>query len=321
MDKRVKVVPKNNWLCVDRVGIYCRVSTPTNAQLHSFSAQASYLTRYVASKPGWYLVDIYLDVGSGSSSSGRPEYNRMLNDANCGKLDIILVKSISRLGRDTESILSATRSFTEKGVAVFFEEQGIDTRSTDSELYISIYGAVAQAENYNISENIKWGIQKKIEDGTSAIYDRPCYGYQSTENDHFEIVTEQAAVVRRIFNSYLDGMSIIKIKAALESEGILSPSGKQIWNKHTIELILTNKKYCGYAVAYKTYFQGEPKPKRKINKGEHIMAEIENHHKAIVPLELFEKVQKEKVLRSNVEIGDDGIARRKTTKYSAIKHK
>ena len=320
VDKKIDVIPAvPKTIGKNKVGIYCRASSSSSAQLHSLANQASWLTRYVAGRPDWFLADIYLDVESGASPTGRVEYNRMMEDAKRGLIKVIVVKSISRFGRDTDSILEATRALKAVGVAVFFEEQGIDSRSPDSELYISIYAAVAQAENFNLSENIKWGIRKRIEDGSSRIFDRPCYGYRLDDDHEFAIVPEDASVVRRIYGWYLDGMSVVKIKDALEKEKIKSPSGKDAWSKHTIELILTNKKYCGFSVVYKTYLTGEPKTKRKTNKGEHMMVEMANHHEAIIPLELFERVQAEKASRSNIEIDDNGTPRRRSTKYSAAK--
>lgn len=319
MEKKIEVIPASKKSGTVSVGIYCRVSSPSSAQLHSLAAQASYLTRLVSARRDWILADIYLDVESGASAVGRAEYNRMLEDAKRGHIKIVLVKSISRFGRDAETIISDTRKLSVAGAVVIFEEQGIDTRSAEAELYISLYAAVAQTENLNQSQNVKWGIRRKIENGTSAIFDRPCYGYSVDEHGDFTVIPEEATVVRRIYNEYLDGKSILKIKAALEKSNILSPSGKQTWSKRTIELMLKNKKYCGFSVAYKTYSEGEPKSKRKINKGEHAIVEIANHHEPIIPLELYEKVQQEIIARSNIEIGEDGTKKRKSTKYSAKK--
>ena len=191
------------------------------------------------------------------------------------------------------------------GVYIYFEEQSLDSRSPESELYITLFSGIAQEENRSLSENIKWGIRKKIEDGSSPIYDRPCYGYRVDENGEFTIVPEEATVVSRIFAMYLSGMSILKIKAVLEADGILSPTGKDRWSKRTIDMILLNKKYCGYSVV----------------KVENKSYEQDNHHKPIIPLELFEKVQAEKVERTNVEIGEDGKLYRKSAKYSSQKTK
>ncbi len=222
-NSNVTIIPiKEGLPHYEKVGIYCRVSSASAAQLHSLAAQASFLTKYALKHHGWLLGDIYIDVGSGSNNN-RDEYKRLLADIQQGLITLVLVKSISRFGRNVEDILTATRSIKAAGANIYFEEQEISTLSNDYELYISIYGAVAQAENQNTSENIRWAIKKRVEDGSSAIFDRPCFGYR-VENKEFVIVDGEASVVRKIFNWYLDGLSIIKIKAALEKEKIPSPS-------------------------------------------------------------------------------------------------
>ena len=302
MEKKVTVIPARKYvLGIDKVGIYCRVSSPSSAQLHSLAAQASYLTKYVMSRMDWRIADIYLDVESGSSTTSRAEFNRMIEDAKRGAINLIITKSISRFGRNTEDVLTAIHTLSALGVYIYFEEQSLDRRSPESELYITLFSGIAQEENRSLSENIKWGIRKKIEDGSSPIYDRPCYGYRVDENGSFTVVPGEATVVRRIFVMYLSGMSILKIKAALETEGIMSPTGKDHWSKRTIDMILLNKKYCGYSVV----------------KVENKSYEQDNHHEPIIPLELFEKVQAEKVKRTNVEIDENGKLHRKSTKYSS----
>ncbi len=316
--ERIQYIEKPAQL--EKVGIYCRVSTATGAQLHSLAAQASYLTKYVMRHSGWYLTDIYLDVESGSGTTKRQEFNRMLADAKAGIITTVITKSISRFGRNVEDILTATRALTDVGATVFFEGQGIDSKSPQCELYITSYGALAQGENQSVSESIRWGIRARVKDGTSAIYDRPCFGYDVDEQGTFIINEEEAVVVRKIYNLYLDGYSVVKIKATLEQSKIPSPNGKEKWSKNTIERILTNKKYCGYSEVWRTYKTGDVSPKRVTNKGEHERAEMEGHHEAIIiPLELFEMVQAERASRSNIEIDENGCPKRKSTKYSTKK--
>lgn len=185
---------------------------------------------------------------------------------------------------------------------MFFEEQNLSSRSSESELYISLYGSQAQAENLNLSENIKWGIRRKIENGSSPIYDRPCYGYQADENE-LVVMPEEAVIVRRIFAMYLCGMSILKIKAALEAERITSPTGKSIWSKRTIDLILSNKRYCGLSVV----------------KAGSMSSECENHHEPIISLGLFERAQTAKAERTNIEVGEDGRKLRRSTNFTSQK--
>lgn len=301
MEKKITVIPASiPFPTKQRVAIYCRVSSASGAQLHSLAAQASYLTKYVMSRGDWYLTDIYLDVESGSSTTGREELKRMMEDAKRGNFDLIITKSISRFGRNTEDIVTAIHTLASHGVYVFFEGDNLNSRSPESELIITMQSGIAQGENLNLSENIKWGIRRKLENGSSPIYDRPCYGYRADENE-LVIVPEEAAVVRRIFAMYLCGMSILKIKAALEAEGILSPTGKSIWSKRTIDMILSNKKYCGLSVV----------------KSGKAFYEIDNHHEPIITLEVFERAQVTKAERTNIEIGEDGKKLRRNIKFTS----
>ena len=303
MYKKITVIPANiPFPTIQRVAVYCRVSSANGAQLHSLAAQVSYLTKYVMCRFGMQLEYIYLDVESGSSTTGREEFKRMMDDAKNGAFDLIITKSISRFGRNTEDILTATRELSAHGVYVLFEEQSLNSRSPESELYISLYGSQAQAENLSLSENIKWGIRRKIENGSSPIYDRPCYGYRADENELIA-VPEEAAIVRRIFAMYLYGMSILKIKAELEAEGITSPTGKSSWSKRTIDMILSNKKYCGLSVV----------------KAGGRSFECVNHHEPIISPEVFQRVQTAKSERTNIEIGEDGRKLRRNTKFTSVK--
>ena len=114
------------------------------------------------------------------------------------KIEIVITKNISRFGRDTVEILDALNQLKALGVRVIFEQEELDTANTDSDLMISIIESLAQAENESRSENIKWGIKKKVEQGTSKLADRKCYGYDSDESGKLVINEEQAAVVRKI---------------------------------------------------------------------------------------------------------------------------
>ncbi len=136
MEKKITVIPATKpFPKIEKVGIYCRVSSPSGAQLHSLAAQASYLTKYVMSHPGWYLADIYLDVESGSSTAGREEFNRMIDDAKKGNIDLIITKSISWFGRDTEETIISIRTLSALGVYVFFEADNLNSSSPETVHY------------------------------------------------------------------------------------------------------------------------------------------------------------------------------------------
>lgn len=222
-------------------GIYCRVSTSSAEQLQSLIAQVSYLTRLTAAMPQWLLADVYMDIATSKTGSSRKEFNRMLEDCQSHKLDIILTKNISRFGRDTVEILEALNQLKQFGVRVIFEQEELDTAKTDSGLMISVIEALAQAENESRSDNIKMGIKYRAASGTSKLYDWKCHGYKHNENGKLMIDEEKAKNVKLIFELYLGGQSVLGIIKELEKRKILSPTGKEKWCKRTIDVVLSNE--------------------------------------------------------------------------------
>ena len=318
-EKIVTKVPAYNYEKIKKhryVGIYCRVSTKESDQLRSLAAQISHYVQMYRDSNVHQIYDVYIDIMSGSKAEQRSEYQRMLDDCRNRRLDIVITKSISRLGRDTVETLKTIRLFQSVGVELIFEQEGINSKNTDGELMISMLAAYAQAENESRSNNIRWGIHKRAADGTSGLYRRRCYGYTSSAEKQLEIVPEEADVVHFIFNEYLNGASILKIQFALKERGILSPSGKAEWCKRTIDQILSNEKYCGRVVLIKTVRLSETNAKRVSNDGQEKSYMAIDNHPQIISVEDFERVQAEKQRRSNVE-STEGVRTRKKTRFTS----
>lgn len=256
-----------------------------------------------APTPNWLLVDTYIDIASGKTGSKRKEFMRTLEDCQAKNIEIIITKNISCFGRDTVEVLESLHKLREHGVRVIFEQEGLDTADTDSELMIFIIESIAQAENESRSENIKWGYRRHAAQGTSKLYNRKCYGYENDADGELIIKKDESKNVRLIFELYLRGFSIIGIKRELEKRGIKTPTGKEKWSKRTIDVTLSNEKYIGLV--------------RLLNAGEHQEHYVsENNHPAIISKEQFEAVQAEKKNRSNVVKRKNGV-KRKDTKYSS----
>nr|DAZ09915.1 MAG TPA: integrase [Caudoviricetes sp.] len=302
---KVHYIPANPPKREKRVGIYCRVSTNSMEQLQSLTAQVSHLTRLTATVPQWLLSDVYMDIATSKTGSSRKEFNRMLEDCKSHKLEIVITKDVSRFGRDTVEVLDAFNQLKALGVRVIFEGNSLDTANTSSDLMVSVIESITQAENESRSENIRWGIKQRAAQGTSKLYDRKCYGYKHNENGHLVIDEETAKNVKLIYDLYLSGQSVVGIIKELAKRKILSPKGKENWNKRSIELILSNEKYTGDVELLKS------------SKSEvHYLAS--GSHPAIISREVFEAVQMEKGRRSNIVEGKGG-RRRKNTKYSSKK--
>lgn len=301
--ENVTVIQKQRVIKDYAVGIYARVSTSYKAQMDSLSAQVSGLTRLAAAHRIWFVADVFIDVASAKTGSKRSEFNRMINDCEHGNLDIILTKSLSYFERDAKEGLEAIRRIRAAGKRIIFKKDKIDTETVKDELLISIIEACDQAENDWRSENIRLGLKYRAEDGTSGLYNRACYGYKKDKNEML-IIDEEARVVRRIYDWYLEGYSIGGIIDKLEEKKIKTSKGKERWSKRAIESTLTREKYTGdVAIADSGGLENRYLYKQ--------------HHEGIISKEQFEAVQLEMELHSNVEIGENGKARRKSKKYSS----
>ena len=303
MPGKVRVIPANTNEPMKHVVIYARVSSNTMEQLDSLKAQISGLTKFVSGHNNWKLVDIHIDIASAKKDSSRPAFHKMIEECKAGLTDIVVVKNISRLGRDTVEVLDAINTLKEADVRIIFRQEELDTLTVGSSLLMSTIEACTQAENETRSDNIKWGIKQRASNGSLGFYRRKCYGYDKDENSDLVINKEQAEVVKLIFDLYLGGKSILGIVKELKERGIKSPTGKDNWPKRSIEEMLSNEKYIGIAVVN---VDGEEGQVYKLN----------NSHPAIISKEMFDVVQEEKLKRSNVELTDDGI-RRKSRKYSS----
>lgn len=289
-----------------RVGIYCRVSTSSVEQLQSLTAQVSHLTRITAATPQWLLADVYMDIATSKTGSSRKEFNRMLEDCQARKLDIVITKNISRFGRDTVETHDALNQLKALGIRVIFEQEELDTANTDSDLIISVIESVAQAENESRSENIKWGSKNRAASGKSKLYDRKCYGYKHDATGRLVIDEETSKNVKFIFDLYLSGQSVIGIIKELERRKIISPTGKEKWCKRTIDVMLSNEKYTGDVRLLKS-------------SNSEVQYMSTDNNPVIISKEIFEAVQIEKARRSNVVKGDGGDVTRKSKKYSSRK--
>ena len=290
-----------------RVAIYARVSSNTKDQLRSLANQVSALTQKVSLVEDWRLVDIYIDVASAEAKSKREEYNRLIDDCRNKKVTIFLTKSVSRFGRDTIEASETVRLLKELKVRIIFDQEDIDTASEDSELLLTIYESLAQADNESRSQNIKLGHRYRAMDGTSKLYHRKCYGYDHDKEGLLIVNEEQAKVIRQIFAWYLEGNSIVALIKLLEENHIPSPRGKAKRSKRAFETILSNEKSIGKVHLFTN------------NEYEDSYL-IEDKHTAIISKYVFEKVQSEKSRRSNVvRIGEEDV--RKNSRYSSNKKK
>lgn len=277
-----------------RVAAYCRVSTDQDEQLNSFENQVEYYTRYINENPTYEMVDIYADEGiSGTNIKKRKEFQRMIADCEEKKIDLILVKSISRFARNTQDCLTYSRKLKNLGIGIFFEKEHINTLDATGELLFTILSSLAQDESRNISENCKWGIRSKFQEGKPHINTFKFMGFDKNEDGRLVINEKEAKIVRRIFREFLEGYNPADIARRLNEEGVPGVSGKPKWIRPTILGMLQQEKYMGDSILQKWVTTDFLTHSLRKNTGQVEQYYVENSHPAIIDKETWTAVQEE----------------------------
>lgn len=286
-----------------RVAAYARVSTEQDEQQNSYETQLRYYATYIQGNPEWEFVKVYADEGiSGTSLKHRDEFKQMVEDAKAGKIDLILTKSISRFSRNTVDSLTVTRELKKCGVEVQFEKENVSSFDTGAELVFTMLSSVAQEESRSISENVKWGHQRRMERGMTQVAFSHFLGYEKGKDGEWVINEKEAAVVREIYDLFLGGKTIRSIAQHLTEKGIKTPGGKDIWRTQTVNSILQNEKYKGDALLQKTYVADFLTKEIRKNHGERKQIYVVKHHPAIIEPERFDLVQQELKRRSKYQL-------------------
>ena len=287
-----------------KVAAYCRVSTDFQDQLNSLSVQIAYFTEYIGGHEDWELIEVYYDEGiTGTSTKKRDGFNRMIADCEAGKINLVLTKEVSRFARNTVDTLTYTRKLTNLHIRVIFMNDGIDTNDKDGELRLSIMASIAQEESRKMSERIKWGMKRRMENGEVLGCGR-IYGFKVIDGK-LEIVPEEAEIVKDIFNMYLyEGKGSDTIAHELAARGIPTLKNR-VWSSQHVLKILKNDKYVGDLTQWKVYKPNVLAEKTLINRGDNPDAPlitVKNHHEPIVSREIWDSVQAELARRSKLSL-------------------
>ena len=291
------------------VGLYIRLSREDDdktLESESITNQKSLLLQYVKEN-NLRVYDIYIDDGYSGTNFDRPDFNRLLKDIEIGKINMVITKDMSRLGRDyigTGNLIE--KYFPEHNVRYIAVTDNIDTFLDSSNNDIAPFKAIMN-DMYakDISKKIKSSLKAKMKEG-KWVGGRTPFGYDQDKDNknHLVINTEQASVVKRIFDMCLEGLSFFKIAKQLTNEGIKTPAqyynfewksnynlkyGE--WHSKTIRDILTNRMYIGDMVQNRrSKVNYKVKKVIKNNPNDYIV--VENTHEAIIDKEIFYEVQK-----------------------------
>ena len=309
-----------NGLPIDRkrVAVYVRVSTDGEEQLQSFQSQKEYYQDKISKNKEWVMVGIYADEAiTGTKTVKRDGFLKMINDCMAGMVDVILTKSISRFSRNLVDTLQYVRMLKDKGIAVIFEKENINTLSMESEMALALLSTLAQNEVESLSANVKLGIKMKMKRGEMMGFNG-CLGYDyHPEDKSITINPEEAEVVREIYDMYLSGYGAPTIAKELTRLGRKNKKGEVKWTDSGIRSIINNEKYKGDLLLGKT-FTVDPISKRRLeNMGEEEQYYIKEHHEPIVSPEIWEaaqEIKKSRYRRSTMSV--PGTRKKYSRKYA-----
>lgn len=282
-----------------RVAAYCRVSTDREDQANSLTSQKTYFSDYIQQHDDWLLVDIYPDEGiSGTTTRYREQFNRMIQDAEAGKIDLILTKEVSRFARNTVDTLEYTRRLKRLGVGVIFTNDNIDTRDNDGELRLTIMASIAQEESRKTSERVKWGQKRRMEAGV-VFGNNSIYGFDLTDGQ-LTVKEDEAQVIRHIYHKFAnEGKGTHVIARELYEEGVPPPrSATGKWSCVMIRRILRNEKYVGDLLQKKSITADYLTHKKVENRGQEEQVMLRDHHEAIIDRPTWDAVQAELARRA-----------------------
>lgn len=294
---RIKIIKAGETHPADRLKVcaYARVSTDSPEQEGSLENQEQHYREMITANPMYEFAGIYSDQGISGYKEARPGFQRMMEDARAGKIDLIITKSISRFARNTVTVLKSARELKGMGVGIFFELQNINTLSGEGELMLTILSAFAQAESEGASENAKLTNLRKFRQGIPAVRVGKCYGFSQDANGEIVLDAEQAFVVRKMYEMAAQGIWVSRITEYLFKRGYKTAAGNY-WSECAVFRILHSEIYKGAVMMQKTYLDADRV--RHKNTGQRDRWYVADHHPAIVSEELWDKVQEVLAARS-----------------------
>lgn len=325
MSKKVEIIEstvgkinRDNSIKIERlrVAAYCRVSTDSEEQLLSYNSQVKHYRDLITSNEDWEYVGIYADEGiSGTQTRHRKNFQKMINDALNEKIDLIITKSISRFARNTVDTLKYVRLLKERGIAIQFEKENINTLDLQGEMLLTILSSLAQQETESLSANVKMGFKMKMKRG-ELIGFHGCLGYDYDSKTKILSVNEkEAEIVRYIFKRYTEGAGCYTIAKELTQLDYKTKKGSTTWHESSVLRIVKNEKYVGDVIQGKT-FTVDPISKRRLeNFGEEDKYYIRDNHEAIISREIFDKAQ-EILEKRSAKHSNKGRGQKYSRKYA-----
>ena len=287
MPQICKIDPQPNKAATKKnVCAYARVSYNSDRLEHSLETQISYYTDLIASHSDWNNEGVFYDDGISGTTTERPGLLDLLEKCEDGRIDIILTKSISRFARNTLDLLEIIRHLKDLGIEIWFEKENIHTLDNKNEAILTMLASFAQEESHVISENVKWGVRKRVECGKPRGFN--IYGY-NWDGKEYSILPEEAEVIQFIVNSLLAGKGYKAIADELKAKNIVSRKGVP-FSVVSISKMIHNPFYTGDLLTQKFYRESPFTHKKLRNKKELSQVLFKNHHPTIIDPAKYEKI-------------------------------
>lgn len=306
-----------------RVAFYARVSTDKDDQLNSLENQSNYFMEEISNNPNWKFVNGYVDEGiSGTRVKNRIQFQKMIDDATNGKIDLILTKEISRFSRNTVDSIKYTEYLLKQGVIVYFLSDNLNTIQEDSEFRLTIMSSLAQDEVRKLSERVKFGIRRMIKD--RKVVGGNLTGYYK-KNGKYEINVNEAKMIKYLFESYSAGNKSLKaIGRELGQLGYFNQKGEN-YSTTTLSKMLTNPKYKGYYTANKTEVEDYKTHRKKYHPKEDWIIEKDNSIPSIVSEDLWNRAnmlyhERKKRISKNILNSEKFLSNAKYTRKIICNH-
>jgi len=286
-----------------RVCAYVRVSTKDSHQGSSYDIQIEAYTNMILNKKDWKFTGIFADEGkTGTTTKKRIEFNKMIQLAKVGGIDMIITKSISRFARNTVDCLTVIKELKGYNVEVFFEKEKISSFDPKIEFVISVLAGMAQEESRSISENVIWRQRRDFQNGKVPMVTSKFLGYTRDSRGNIKVVDNEARLVKKIYDLYTSGYSINKIVEYLNKKGYTTKANNKPYYHGAVLNILNNERYTGNAILQKTrraYVGDKNGVKNQTSLPKYF---VENSHPAIISQEQYQEVHRiknEKILKYN----------------------
>lgn len=305
-DAPTKMIPATKKININEDGrplkvcAYCRVSTGNDEQLSSFVLQQEHYSHLAKSHKNWDLKRVYADEGiSGTSLKHRDSFNEMIAACRRGEYDLIVTKSVSRFARNVVDCIALARELKNLNppVGILFETDSIYTLSEESELKLTLFASIAQAESEKKSESMNWSLNERFKH--NKLLTPELYGYRRPRDlsGHYikygilEIEESEAVVIRFIFDAFLAGFTLERIAELLTEMNVKTKLGNTNWNAGSLAYIVRNERYCGSVLTWKTFTADIFEHKKKKNRKNRDQYYYSDHHPAIISVEVFEAAQ------------------------------